>query len=42
MFISSSIKFYQNKMLFAIIKTIFYNGEENKKLDVLERLLVPV
>jgi hypothetical protein len=34
-------KIYQNKIVVCdTIKTIFYNGEENKKLDVLERLLV--
>ncbi len=35
-------KKYQNKVVVCdTIKTIFYNNEENKKLDVLERLLAP-
>ncbi len=35
-------KSFQNKIVVCdTIKTIFYNGEENKKLDVLERLFVP-
>jgi hypothetical protein len=34
-------KTYQNKIIVEdTIKTIFFNGEENKKIDVLERLLV--
>ena len=34
-------KLYQNKIIVAdTIKNIFFNGEENKKIDVLERLLV--
>ena len=35
-------KLYQNKIIVAdSIKTIFFNEEENNKIDVLERLLVP-
>src|SRR5258705_6013162 len=35
-------KLYQNKIIVCdSIKTIFFNGEENKKLDTLERLLLP-
>lgn len=35
-------KLYQDKIVVCdSIKTIFFNGEENNKLDVLERLLAP-
>jgi hypothetical protein len=35
-------KLYQDKVIICdSIKTIFFNGEENKKIDILKRLLVP-
>ena len=35
-------KLYQDKIIVTdTVKTIFFNGEENKKINVLERLMVP-